>query len=64
MHVSLLQGNDPSHAFACQQRAIRSINERLSDPVQSVSSGIVAAVISFLVYDVRDKTSAEELAFF
>jgi hypothetical protein len=64
MHVSLLQGNDPSQAFVYQQRAIRSNNERLSDPVQSVSSGIVAAVISFLVYDVRDKTSAEELAFF
>lgn len=52
MHLSLVQGNDPSQAFVYQQMAIRSVNDRLSDPVQSLSSGIVATVVSFLIYDV------------
>lgn len=52
MNLSLVQGNDPSQAFVYQQMAIRSVNGRLSDPVQSLSSGIVAAVVSFLLYDV------------
>ena len=52
MHLSLIQGRDPSQAFVYQQMAIRSVNSRLSDPVKSLSSGIVAAIISFLVYDV------------
>ena len=52
MHLSLIQGNDPSQAFIYQQMAIHSVNDRLSDPVQSLSSGIAAAVVSFLVYDV------------
>lgn len=54
MHLSLVQGIDPSQAFIYQQKAIHSVNNRLSDPVQSLSSGIVAAVVSFLVYDVRN----------
>ena len=35
-----------------QQRALQSVNERLSDPVASVSEGIIGAIISFLTFNV------------
>ena len=41
-----------SKTIEYQQRALQSVNERLSDPVAGVSEGIIGAVISFLTFNV------------
>lgn len=52
-HQMYVQGKKDDHrAMRYQQMALRSVNERLSDPIHGISDGIVGAVVSFLTYDV------------
>ena len=52
-HQILVHGiGDDRKAIMHQQMALRSVNERLSDPVLGVSDGIVGTIVSFLTHDV------------
>lgn len=52
-HQVLLHGRGDSNlALLYQQRALRSVNERLADPVLGIGEGVVGAVVSFLTFGV------------
>lgn len=40
-------------AVALHSQALQSVNKRLSDPVESVSDGIIATILSFACFSVR-----------
>jgi hypothetical protein len=39
-------------AFALHSQALQSVNKRLSDPVESVSDGIIATILGFACFSV------------
>jgi hypothetical protein len=39
-------------AFALHSQALRSVNRRLSNPVQSISNGIIATILGFACFSV------------
>jgi hypothetical protein len=49
---AVYQTNDKQKALVYHQQALRSVNERLGDPVLGVSDGVVGTVVSFLTGDV------------
>lgn len=52
MHQMFVHGtNDEKKALMYQQRALQSVNKRLSDPVLGLSDGVVGTVVSFLTSD-------------
>jgi hypothetical protein len=39
-------------AFALHSHALQSVNKRLSDPVQSISNGVIATILGFACFSV------------
>ena len=51
-HRGSIHGEDGSKALIYQQRAIHSVNERLSHELLGISDGVVGTVITFLTHNV------------
>lgn len=57
MHQARLRGEVESlntEAIDYSTHAIQSVNQRLMDPVQGISDGIIAAVLAFACHAVSD----------
>ena len=55
MHLAHLRqstGKDTSLAIAHYAAAVRSVNERLADPILGIDDGIIAAIIALACHDV------------
>ena len=60
-HLELVHGTSYQRkALNYKQRALRLVNERLSDPVLGISDGVVGTVVSFLTHDVCKTPSISE----
>lgn len=51
-HRASIRGEDGSKALIYQQRAIGSLNKRLSHALLGISDGVVGTVITFLTHNV------------
>lgn len=43
-------GGDTNKSLSYYQRALRSVNERLGDPILGLSDGIIGSIMCFLTY--------------